>query len=171
MHIIEVSHVPALDRNDSLVVLCNDALIYYDHENVGIDLSPHKDTPMDSHHKIEVETGVKVVISPNLVGKVYARSSTYKNYGLLLSNGVGIIDPSYRGEIKCIFVVHDIYRFYNRFKDGILPRHTRVAQLVLEPIKGLVGNIYILRDDSVFENLANIFPTKRGEGGFGSTGV
>ena len=72
--------------------------------------------------------------------------------GLMLANGVGIIDPDYRGEIKaCVF---------NRNTTPITIEHgMKITQAVFVPYVNVV-----VADKPVTE-------TARGEGGFGSTGA
>ena len=82
---------------------------------------------------------------------LYSRSSLSKT-PLRLANSVGIIDSSYRGEIMA--AVDNISE-----KDFEIKQGQRLFQLcspTLEPIN------YIITD--------NLSETKRGEGGFGSTG-
>ena len=172
MQIIKTNTIPNLRENDVLVVLNNDSYIFFDEGNAGIDLSAVEDTkPEGLATLVKVKTGIKTVIPDGLVGKIYPRSSTYQKTGMLLVNGVGIIDPSYRGEIICPFVIFDSKIFNNTFKNRVIPKHTRIAQLIIEPISQSVGNIFILQDNDVYENIGNIFPTKRGSKGFGSTGL
>lgn len=83
---------------------------------------------------------------------LYARSSLCKT-GLLLANGVGVIDTDYRGEIKVPLINVSGKRV--ELKAG-----TRVAQLVIQ-------NIVIPKTNEV----SSLEATERGTGGFGSTGV
>lgn len=86
---------------------------------------------------------------------LYARSSITKT-PLLLANSVGIIDRGYRGSIMAAFrnLSSSIYH---------VEKGTRLVQLCapnLQPIKV-----------KLVDSLASLGETKRGEGGFGSTGV
>jgi len=172
MQKILTNAIPDLKENDILLVLHNDAYVRFNEGDVGVDLSPMKDVKLDKHSGLVVfHTGVKTVIPNSFVGKVYSRSSTYKNTGMMLANNVGIIDPSYRGEIICPFVILDKSIFYNKFPNKIIPKHTRLAQLIIEPVTAFPNKIFILQDTDVYENIGNIFPTKRGNKGFGSSGI
>jgi len=80
---------------------------------------------------IEYRTGIAVEIPEGYVGLVFPRSSVTK-YDLMLKNCVGVIDASYRGEIRCRFHqtnMHTIFGAPNvnrkEFKTG-----ERVAQVV-----------------------------------------
>jgi len=172
MQIIITNTIPDLKENDVLLVLHNDAYILFEDGNVGIDLSPTENTKVDKYSNFVVfHTGAKIVMSDGLVAKLYSRSSTYKNTGMMLAHNVGIIDPSYRGEIICPFVILDKDIFLNKFPNKIIPKHTRLAQLIIEPITTFPNKIFILQDTDIYENIGNIFPTKRGNKGFGSSGI
>ena len=95
-------------------------------------------------------TGLSVEIPKGYIGLLFARSSCWKQ-GMILANCVGVIDPDYRGEIKARFWYKQDYPGYT---DG-----DRVAQLVIVPA---------LEID--FEESDTLSETKRGDGGFGSTG-
>ena len=97
-----------------------------------------------------INTGIR--IAPELPAYVYGRSSWGARYGITLANGVGVIDTDYRGEIKVALINNGPYLVDIRPGD-------RIAQLVPsvgepEPVK-----------------VKQLASTKRGEGGFGSTGV
>ena len=99
--------------------------------------------------KIIVSTGISMQIPKNCVGIIKPRS------GLAIKHGVdvlaGVIDSSYRGEIKVILVNHS-----DNWID--LEFGMRIAQLIVTPI---------ITDFEVVEELDE---TERGDGGFGSTG-
>lgn len=103
--------------------------------------------------QITVGTGVAMAIPHGHVGLLFARSSIATNGGFSLTNGVGVIDSGYRGEIKAVMRNHtDVVR--------LLRIGERIAQLVIVPIQ--------LRDPIVVDELEE---TVRGGGGFGSTGA
>lgn len=103
-----------------------------------------------------VNTGVAVRIPPGFVGLVYSRSGQGK-LRIHLANSVGVIDSDYRGEIKVILVNEGDEPYeINKFS-------TKIAQLVITPI--------MLANFSGYEgNEEDWMDTKRGSGGFGSTG-
>lgn len=76
------------------------------------------------------------------------RSSIFKT-GLHMSNSVGVIDKTYRGELKAPL-----------FGDGTVMKGDRVVQIVA-PDMGWIREVKIV--DSLPDSV-------RGEGGFGSTG-
>jgi len=101
-----------------------------------------------------IPTGVH--ISPerkDVVAIVAARSGLGIKHGISLSNGIGVIDSDYRGEIG----VGLINKGDKSFR---IERGDRIAQLMFMP----VCRASFALCDSLDE-------TDRGEGGFGSTGI
>lgn len=81
------------------------------------------------------------------------RSSIYKT-GFMMANGRGIIDRSYRGELKAPLV--GVGGYYKQVDAG-----TRLFQIIAPGLGYIKEVVYV---DSLSE-------TARGEGGFGSTGT
>ena len=79
------------------------------------------------------------------------RSSIYKT-GLLMGNSVGVIDKSYRGELKA--------PVWSMTGDTAVQRGDRLFQIVA-PDMGWIRHVRLV------DSLPN---TERGDGGFGSTG-
>ena len=98
-------------------------------------------------------TGLAFEVPDGHVLKVYSRSGHGFNYGLRLSNVVGIIDSDYRGEL-IVSITNDSATAFE-FEPG-----DRIAQgmIVLPP------QVELAEADSLSE-------TARGACGFGSTGV
>ena len=100
-----------------------------------------------------IPTGIAIELQDhNCAGMIFARSGLSIKHGVSLSNGVGVIDSDYRGEI-CIGLCNQGKQPY-----AIQPGE-RVAQLIVMPV------IPVLVQES--ENLSE---TGRADGGFGSTG-
>lgn len=99
-----------------------------------------------------IPTGVAMEIPEGLVGLVYARSGLGCKQGLAPANKVGVIDSDYRGEI--LVALHN-----HSSEVRVVESGQRVAQMVFTP--------YVF---GVFEVVENLKDSKRGEGGFGSTG-
>ena len=120
--------------------------------SAGFDLtaiSMHWD---EKYSVCEYGTGIAVEIPLGYVGLCFPRSSIFRT-GTFLSNGVGVIDSDYRGEIKA--------KFYDRIGvDGkMYSVGDRIVQLVIVPIPEVD---YIEAPD--------LSETERGTGGYGSTG-
>lgn len=100
-----------------------------------------------------VPTGLALALPPSHEGQVRPRSGLAANHGVTVLNAPGTIDADYRGEVKVILINHGAEPF-------VISRGMRIAQLVVSPVVA-VG---IAEVDDLSE-------TRRGAGGFGSTGV
>jgi dUTP pyrophosphatase len=123
--------------------------------SAGLDLSVLLDTPSISlapGETIVFNTGLAVEIPSGYFGAIYPRSSTGFKKNLHLLNTVGVIDSDYRGELKLGF--RNFGPTAQEVENG-----ERVAQLIIQP--------YLPTTIAEVDKLEN---TKRGEGGFGSTG-
>ena len=87
-----------------------------------------------------------------IAGFVYSRSGLGAVAGLAVAQGVGVIDPDYRGEIKVPLL--------NTGSDtNTVKRGDRIAQLVFQPFYR-----------ASFMPVKELGQTERGDGGFGHTG-
>lgn len=123
--------------------------------SAGLDLHALLDLPITvpAGGRISVPTGIAIGLpSPETVGLVFARSGLAVKHGLCLSNGVGVIDSDYTGEIKVGLV--NLSESPYELQPG-----ERIAQLVVMPV--------LLPQLTEVEELQE---TCRGAGGFGSTG-
>lgn len=104
------------------------------------------------HTTVPIGTGLSIAVPDGYFGAVFARSGLASKQSLRPANCVGVCDSDYRGEY--IVMLHN---------DGDVPRTVlpgdRIAQLVIMP--------YL---DVNFEETDELDETKRGAGGFGSTG-
>lgn len=121
----------------------------------GADLYACIDNPiMIAAHQTEIiDTGIGIEIPPGYVGLIYARSGLSIKEGLAPANKVGVIDADYRGEIKVALHNHS-----NESK--IVNPKDRIAQIVITPYLPVQ-----------FKEVKELSKTKRGNGGFGSTGT
>ncbi|BDQ36238.1 deoxyuridine 5'-triphosphate nucleotidohydrolase [Pseudodesulfovibrio nedwellii] len=131
-------------------------LAYATEHSAGLDLRAcidSEDLEIGPGEKAAIPAGVAIEIrEPSIAGYVFSRSGLGTKDGLTVSQGVGVIDPDYRGEIKVSLLnTSDKVR---RIKRG-----QRIAQLVFMPI----FQAAILPVDELGD-------TDRGAGGFGSTG-
>ncbi len=132
------------------------APFYATNGSAGMDLSACIDEPIviKKGEIAFVPTGIAISLPSNeYVAYIYARSGLACKNGITLANGVGVIDSDYRGELKCAMINLGSEDFTINFGD-------RIAQLVIAPVCIAEINITEELDD-----------TKRGAGGFGSTGV
>lgn len=101
-----------------------------------------------------LHTGIAIEIPDEFVfGAIFARSGMANKQGLRPSNCVGVIDSDYRGEL--LVSIHN-----DSFDEQVIYDRTKIAQLVFLP--------YIIYP---FKEVEELSDTKRGEGGFGSTGA
>ena len=100
-----------------------------------------------------IPTGIAISLpSAELVAVIAARSGLSIKHGLTLSNGIGVIDSDYTGEISVGLVnLSD--------KEYTIQPDERIAQLLIMPVVR-----------AQFEVVEQLPRTDRGEGGFGSTG-
>lgn len=97
-----------------------------------------------------VNTGIALEIPPGMVGLIWPRSGYAHDFGLDVL--AGVIDESYRGEIKVIL-------FNSGDKDVYLEEGCKIAQILFQD--------YFTYKFEVVESLED---TNRGNNGFGSTG-
>ena len=100
-----------------------------------------------------IPTGLAVAIPKNFEIQIRPRSGLAAKSQISVLNTPGTIDADYRGELKVILINLSSKNF-------IVEKGLRIAQMVLCPIVKAK-----LREVESLEN------TKRGSGGFGSTGV
>jgi dUTP pyrophosphatase len=104
--------------------------------------------------KFLLDTGVAIKIPIGYVGLVVPRSSMGK-VRVSIANTIGVIDSDYRGTIK-VFLLNEGTEVFS-----IQAFETRIAQLIIMPI---------VLDEFTVHTEENWYDTKRGTGGFGSTG-
>lgn len=117
----------------------------------GLDLRSSQEFVLMPMHSHLIPTGIKAEIPLGYVGLLFSRSGMAK-VGVTLANSVGVIDHSYRGEIKAYLVNNGTNPFHIHYGD-------RIAQLVIVPCLTAGFNL-----------VAKVSDTERGENGFGSTG-
>jgi len=124
----------------------------YAHEwDAAIDLRSREDVTIGVGRKAIIKTGIKVAIPNGHAGLIWDRSGLAAKHAL--HTLAGVIDSGYRGEIGVVM----INLGENDFK---VERGMRIAQMLIQPVL----NLRVKEVDSLDE-------TKRGEGGFGSTGT
>ncbi len=100
-----------------------------------------------------IPTGIAIALpDSSCAAFLYARSGLGVKHGICLSNGVGVIDSDYRGEI-CAGLCNVSNKPYT------IEPGERIAQMVISPV--------IIPE---FSEVSELDKTARGEGGFGSTG-
>lgn len=116
------------------------------------DLQAAENVTIAPYRMKTVRTGVRMAIPKGYVGLLFARSSLCQ-LGVIMANGVGVIDSGYTGEIQ-VPLPNESPKIFE------LPAFARIAQLVVIPC-----------ELPTFRRVDSLEETERGEGGFGSTGV
>jgi dUTP pyrophosphatase len=99
-----------------------------------------------------VPTGLYVAIPQGYELQIRGRSGLAMKYAIGITHGVGTVDSDYRGEIKIFLTNHGALPF--EIKPG-----DRIAQGIIAPVI-----------QAEWEEVETLDETKRGAGGFGSTG-
>ena len=121
--------------------------------DAGADLVTTADVTLQPGERTLVATGIAVALPEGYAGFVHPRSGLAAKTGLSVVNTPGTVDSGYRGEIKVCLINHD------RVEPVSLRRGDRIAQLVVQ--KG---------EHAVFQEVAELPESQRGDGGHGSTG-
>ncbi|MBR4868801.1 MAG: dUTP diphosphatase [Clostridia bacterium] len=121
----------------------------------GADLYALLDAPaiIKPGETLLIKTGLAMAIPNGYVGLIFARSGLASKRGLAPANKVGVIDSDYRGEL--MVALHN----HSTENQTVEPKE-RIAQLAIIP--------YL---HPSFEVTDSLDETKRGTGGFGSTGT
>jgi dUTP pyrophosphatase len=112
-----------------------------------------------SYHILEpgdiclVPIGIKVEFPVGYELQIRPRSGLALKYGISVVNTPGTVDAGYRGEIGVILINHGKEQFR-------IERGDRIAQAVLKKVE---------RAD--IKEVTELSETKRGEGGYGSSGA
>jgi|SRR5579862_4324177 len=123
--------------------------------SAGVDLAAAIDAAviLPPGERVAVPTGIALALPEGWEGQVRPRSGLALKHGITVLNSPGTIDADYRGEIRVILA-----------NLGGLPvtiaRGERIAQLVIAPVGRAEWQI-----------VADLPQTRRGAGGFGSTGA
>ncbi|MDX9913446.1 MAG: dUTP diphosphatase [Candidatus Moranbacteria bacterium] len=125
--------------------------IYAIKNDAGMELYSVEDLIVEPGKILTCGTGIAVAIPVSYVGLIWDKSGVAFKGGIKTMGGV--IDSSYRGEIKIILVnLSD--------KAYVINKGDKVAQMLIQKVESPdIEEVEVLDD------------TERGEGGFGSTGI
>jgi dUTP pyrophosphatase len=129
---------------------------YHSEHAAGLDVvaAVPEDAPVDltPGARALIPTGFMLELPPGHEAQLRPRSGLALKSGVTLLNSPGTIDADYRGEVKVLLV--------NLGSESLAVRRgERIAQLVVARVEHVQ-----------IEPAAELGGTKRGEGGFGSTG-
>ena len=118
-----------------------------------IDLRAAETVEMEAGDFKIISLGISVKIPEGYEAHIAPRSSTFKNFGVLQTNGVGVVESSYCGE-------DDVWGFPAlAMRKTVIHEGDRICQF---RIMKEMGPVDIATTDSM---------TSQSRGGFGSTGV
>jgi len=128
---------------------------YETEQSAGMDLRANINEPITLKplDRAIIKTGLFIALPAGFEAQVRPRSGLAAKKGITILNSPGTVDADYRGEIGVILV-----NLSN--DDFIVQDGERVAQLVIAKHERVIWNEVTVLNE-----------TKRGSGGFGSTGM
>ena len=126
---------------------------YAHHGDAGVDLFAAEDYTLQPGERTVVATGIALAIPRGYEAQVRPKSGRAAKEGLSIVNSPGTIDADYRGEVGVIAI--NLGNEVIKIEQG-----QKVAQMVFNQV-----------EEALFEEVKELEDTKRGDGGFGSTGL
>lgn len=124
-------------------------------ESAGMDLMAAVSEPVTlaPGERRLVPTGLAIQLPAGYEAQVRPRSGLALKQGVTVLNSPGTVDADYRGEVGVILVNLGQAPF-------VIQRGDRIAQMIVAPVV-----------QAAWAEVADLESSKRGAGGFGSTGV
>ena len=119
--------------------------------DAGMDLCSVEEKTLMPGDKTIVKTGIVIELPEDYFGNIRDRSGLAAKYGI--HTLAGVVDCHYRGEIGVVMINLGKEEFKINVGD-------RIAQMLIQKV-----------ENPEIEEVSELSETKRGEGGFGSTGV
>ena len=128
---------------------------YQTSQSAGMDLRANIDAPvlLKPLDRKLIPTGLHIALPEGYEAQIRPRSGLAIKHGITIINTPGTIDPDYRGDVGVILV-----NISN--EDFVVQPGDRIAQMVINKF-----------EQAKFEVVEELDETKRGEGGFGHTGI
>ena len=123
--------------------------------SLGLDLRAciEQDITIKAGERIAINTGIRIEILKEDVGAfIYSRSGLGAKQGIVVAQGVGVIDKDYRGEIIVVLL-------NTSDNDYTIIKGERIAQMLFQQ----AYQLKVIETDILNE-------TERGSGGFGHSG-
>jgi dUTP pyrophosphatase len=123
--------------------------------SVGLDLAAAVagEIVLEPGERVLIPTGLTMALPAGFEAQVRPRSGLALKHGVTVLNAPGTVDADYRGEVSVLLVNFGRERF-------AVHRGDRVAQMIVAPVAR-----------ASLTEVANLPPSERGAGGYGSTGV
>ena len=128
---------------------------YATEQSAGMDLRANIDDPVVLRplERRLIPTGLHIALPPGYEAQVRPRSGLALKHGITVLNAPGTVDADYRGEIGVVLINLSNQDF--TVNDG-----ERIAQMVIAH-----------HETAEFVEVETLSETRRGEGGYGHTGV
>jgi dUTP pyrophosphatase len=128
---------------------------YETHASAGMDLRANLEAPvtLEPMQRSILKTGLYIALPAGYEAQIRPRSGLAAKFGITVLNSPGTIDADYRGEIGVILANLSDKSF--TINDG-----DRIAQMIIAAYA-----------HTKWEEVDVLDETKRGKGGFGSTGI
>ncbi len=135
--------------------LCQDAIlpVYAHPGDAGMDVFANEDAQLEPGVTRLVKTGIAIELPPNTEAQVRPRSGLAVKHQITVLNTPGTIDEGYRGEVGVILINHGKSAF-------TVAKGMKIAQMIVKPVT-----------QAEIVEVEELSDTRRGAGGFGSTGV
>jgi dUTP pyrophosphatase len=135
--------------------VCEEATLpqYAHPEDAGMDLYSIEAQTILPGETALVRTGIAIALPPNTEAQVRPRSGLAAKHSVTVLNTPGTIDSDYRGDVGVILI-------NNGFEEFVVKQGDRIAQMVISKIEQVE-----------FDIVKELNETKRGNSGFGHTGI
>lgn len=120
--------------------------------DAGLDLFACRAVDLPPGEAKLVPTGISIELPPGTEGQVRPRSGLALKHAVTVLNSPGTVDEGYRGEVGVILINHGRGTFH--IEPGM-----KIAQMLVKPVLTVT-----------IEAVAELSESRRGAGGFGSTG-
>jgi dUTP pyrophosphatase len=128
---------------------------YATESSSGLDLVAFLDDPvvLEPFARALIPTGIHIGIPEGFEAEIRPRSGIAHKFGVTVLNTPGTIDSDYRGEVKVLLINLGDQPFTVRSGD-------KIAQMIFKSVVAIS-----------WKPVEELPDTKRGHGGFGSTGI
>lgn len=135
--------------------LTDDAILpHYAHPgDAGADLFSNEEAELAPGESRMIKTGISIELPPATEAQVRPRSGMALKHAITVLNTPGTVDEGYRGEVGVILINHSKEVF-------VIEKGMKIAQMIVKPVITVE-----------VEEVEELSDTKRGAGGFGSTGM
>ena len=129
--------------------------VYQTEHAAGMDVSACIDEAvvLAPHERAIIPTGFAIALPVGYEAQVRARSGMAAKFGIMPANGIGTIDADYRGEV------------------GVILLNTSNEPFTVEPGMRIAQMVITRYEKAMWQEVESLDETKRGTGGYGSTGI